>query len=410
MQVGRRLCSCALAPLSLVAAVHAAGAGLPAPEELLGHGPVPCTQRLSCSFFDDILVVVHFNPIRLEWVDPVLDFVGAFALHPNATRQGRAALDYLYVGRRGTRVHLVDSREGQCDHHDVAVAMRLYPAFTGYLSLSHEDLLLSFWNLAEPGRLAKGAVWRQRPDRVDKRRIRGSGETPQVAAIRRAMSRFSVSDAHRAGNPALTMAPCSGVYYVPRSVAAKFTEYSSYLWAVSSYQEIATPILLGAVTEAPYLSLHGRLDWGRRRQRYRRHFVMGLDFMHPVRCNSELWARLTAAAARGEQLNRTPPHDLWTRCFRCDEYPEALWASKGRLHSCSEGCGEAPPPALGTLGPDVGVVSVRRRAVLPPGEDAHEGFWTPDARARMFARFSLLNATGLAARPLASTAGSKGHG
>eukprot|EP01061_Rhynchopus_euleeides_P043855 TRINITY_DN7667_c0_g1_i4.p1 TRINITY_DN7667_c0_g1~~TRINITY_DN7667_c0_g1_i4.p1 ORF type:complete len:194 (+),score=33.83 TRINITY_DN7667_c0_g1_i4:84-665(+) len=120
-----------------------------------------CVQRATCSYFSDILVIIHLNPQRFDWVEPVLNFALKFVPHVMLTsipesdkmrnmssQEQRAYLDHLVIGDKRRYVHLIDNGFGLTGaHHDIVKAMQLYPNYTGYLYWAHEDALPGFWNM-----------------------------------------------------------------------------------------------------------------------------------------------------------------------------------------------------------------------------------------------------------------------
>eukprot|EP01062_Namystynia_karyoxenos_P016948 TRINITY_DN16243_c0_g1_i1.p1 TRINITY_DN16243_c0_g1~~TRINITY_DN16243_c0_g1_i1.p1 ORF type:complete len:521 (+),score=172.88 TRINITY_DN16243_c0_g1_i1:98-1564(+) len=394
------------------AAAAAAQAADPLNSKLLGHGGVVCTQRTSCDYFADVLVVVHLNPIRIDlWIDALLLYYGLFVprlvfysvLQPGA-RQGLDAEDVLYAGKLRTRVQLVDDRLGQSDYWDVAHAWRRWPRFAGYM-LVHDDMLVNWWALADAARLPLAKVWRQEPeakgaynldDPVLRRWNPGEPKGTHLARwkqVRRALDRFDAADVGKLRGKGM-VAKVSGVWYVPAALMPKLARYAKVLWEEGCFIENATPCLLACVAEdGGYAPLSGRLDWGKRRYRYKAKFQFARqDFYHPVRASGELLTRLLDLARRRQVHADEDTEAFWESCFTCDEYPSQWWREKGRFHSCAAGCdstAEAARPSISS-----GLVQIRRVSVLPPGELEHEGFWDAEWTRRIFARYTLINASG----------------
>ena len=106
-----------------------------------------CTQKKICEYFKDILVVLHLNPQRFDWLEHILQYAQNFAPNiilttiPDSTltrnmtfAEQRAYLDHLTLHNppHYRYIHLIENKFGLTgDHHDIVKAMELYPNYTG---------------------------------------------------------------------------------------------------------------------------------------------------------------------------------------------------------------------------------------------------------------------------------------
>eukprot|EP01062_Namystynia_karyoxenos_P027706 TRINITY_DN2118_c0_g5_i2.p1 TRINITY_DN2118_c0_g5~~TRINITY_DN2118_c0_g5_i2.p1 ORF type:complete len:598 (+),score=104.06 TRINITY_DN2118_c0_g5_i2:138-1796(+) len=299
-----------------------AGAGLawpmgnrtrrPPREELLGHSGERCTQQPSCGFFSDVLVLLHINPQRFEWVDPLVQLNTRFLphlvlfslIHPRSIARNVSAwskvhfagypeeaipeaernrvLDVLYIGPRRTRVWLVDSRgQSQGDHHEVTVAHRLWPDYRGYLSWQDDDALVSWWTMAAADRgLDKNAFWAlpsqgrdgrdlgacrrgQRCKRPAMRVRRGRGGHTNtwiqdqqflkpLAELAKVQERLAKAQSFPDPGFLRLHNGMAFMYYVPAAAVPLWANISAPMLEEGMFLEFATPTMLNAVA--------GRLD------------------------------------------------------------------------------------------------------------------------------------------------------
>eukprot|EP01062_Namystynia_karyoxenos_P030349 TRINITY_DN22688_c0_g1_i1.p1 TRINITY_DN22688_c0_g1~~TRINITY_DN22688_c0_g1_i1.p1 ORF type:complete len:547 (+),score=51.14 TRINITY_DN22688_c0_g1_i1:99-1739(+) len=333
---------------------------------MLGHAGAKCDQEPSCSFFSDVLVLLHANPARLEWVDPLVKLLTRFVpnlvlftlIHPRSVslnasawrdhafvgaggfipfEQRNAALDYLYVGANRTRIYLVDTR-GQSwgDHHEVSVAARLWPGYAGYLSLQDDDCFPAWHWLGNPERgLNKSRVWSLKADRMwplaPRRCNRQSGikgrrckVNPRTVALYRQpdpTTRISAVKGMVNGKlpPAVmqnfeTYRALTPLYYVPSSALPAWRTLSEAMLREELFLEYATPSMLYAVAGPDGPQLLMGLNYmpntcGQHKQcRYLYRTQWGQlvtgrqDFLHPTRAPGELNARIQFWLDRGNQL------------------------------------------------------------------------------------------------------------
>jgi hypothetical protein len=304
---------------------------------LLPSHNITCTQGPSCQFFADVLLVVKLNPVRLLWLDLLLNFYGTGFPHIvffSSLRKGDTTSGkYLTIGAWDTRVHMIDDNYGFCDHETVAAAMRMWPGrFSGYLYLS-DDVLLEFWKLVGND---KTLVWKQKP-------------TSHVARLQEA-ERSAMQELleklpqlrHRLDIRNPPFAATSGVYYVPSSTSDVFQRASTIFLRHRTYNEWGTPIVLQLLHDAsvPFVVLHGKLVWGAKRLLARRTMLhYGLTWYHPVRASSETFARMTSLAALlhmdlPSNFTFTSEQLFTNGCYSCATHLPHLLKKKGLYHSC----------------------------------------------------------------------------
>eukprot|EP01065_Artemidia_motanka_P032443 TRINITY_DN39453_c0_g1_i1.p2 TRINITY_DN39453_c0_g1~~TRINITY_DN39453_c0_g1_i1.p2 ORF type:complete len:505 (+),score=118.05 TRINITY_DN39453_c0_g1_i1:53-1516(+) len=398
--------------------------GLPTRRELIGTDGPPCVQPRSCRFLSRTLLLIHLNPQRLEWIDAVLDLAASYA--PNiafisliepylvknctgfkiengdchgpyvADGPRHSRMDFLYLGKRQIKVHLVDSHfQIHGDHQDIATAMRLWPQFTGVISWEHEDSLVSFWRLP---RLSLDRVWRQRPHYRwpglprKKASVANSRDWKQLS---KALARISEISPQDSAKIIPQVSPGCSVYYVPMKHREKLMNYSALFLDVNGYNEVATPALLAAVADAPFEDLKGT-DLVSSKVMYNRNKNPGLfspddlDYLHPARVTSDLWARVSELSRRVVlPSNWTTKDGFWTECFTCDAYPPQNRIRKGAYHTCALGCDPKATPA--NVSELAGVVVQRGQPRMPLGEFVHEGYWDYSFLQKIFARYPQAN-------------------
>eukprot|EP01065_Artemidia_motanka_P039580 TRINITY_DN4856_c0_g1_i2.p1 TRINITY_DN4856_c0_g1~~TRINITY_DN4856_c0_g1_i2.p1 ORF type:complete len:358 (+),score=89.21 TRINITY_DN4856_c0_g1_i2:430-1503(+) len=351
------------------------------------------------------------NPIRIDlWIDSIVELYSRFVpnlaffsvLHPDAP-QGLNARGILYAGERRTKVHLVDDKVGQSDYWDVVTAWRSWPSFRGYM-LVHDDMLVNWWELCDEVRLPLSSVWQQEPDpkltyKLDDPSLRGGGVEEKGTylsrqrQIRRTLDKFDPVDVAKLQNRGLVV-KVSGVWYVPAAVLPKLERYGRMLWEENAFIENATPCLLVAVSQdGRFCALRGRLDWGKKRYRYKTKFAFAAqDYFHPVRMVGELNTRLIELADRAQVDSSQDVERFWGVCFTCDEYPHRWWREKGRFHSCRAGCRDHAQKTRPSG--SSGLVEIRNIGNMPRGELEHEGFWDASWAKRIFGRYQQMNASG----------------
>lgn len=391
--------------------------GLDTPTSFDGitKGRSTCRHEASCKFYDDVLLVVKLNPVRVLWVDLLLHYYSTgfpnIVFFSALRRSDTEVYRPMRVGCRNTLVHFVEDNYGFCDHEVVAAASAWYPQFRGYLFLS-DDVLLAFWKLTP---FSKDAVWRQ-PSK-----LRGIEE--MTDAERRAMTNVtaqlpSVRRVFPAGTKGFPFAATSGVYYVPRSAMHVFRSVSSVLYHHRTYNEWGTPIVLTvaeASAAAPTVFIPGKLQWGKKRFVAVKTMLRDRLWYHPVRASSETFARVTLWAHRAVELTsstKIPVWDLYSKCMECATHPGPHVLKKGLYHSCREASAadehrcpvlatteqsfaayteavvhlsQLPPvPATRLVGGRV-VVPKGRQGIVNPFELAHEGFWGSDVTNEVYA-------------------------
>eukprot|EP01062_Namystynia_karyoxenos_P056241 TRINITY_DN47210_c0_g1_i1.p1 TRINITY_DN47210_c0_g1~~TRINITY_DN47210_c0_g1_i1.p1 ORF type:complete len:620 (+),score=146.54 TRINITY_DN47210_c0_g1_i1:108-1862(+) len=366
-------------PGSIARLASKATGRVPTRAETLGHEGDPCQQEQSCKFFADVLVIIHINPQRTEWVDHIVHFAALFVPHlvlfsvipssmvRNKTDEERYdRIELLWVGHGPTKVHMVDSHmQIYGDHHDLATAMRLWPGFRGYLAWEHEDALIAWWNIAAPGRFDKSRPWHQPIERrlvpgntqecgawfgklprgfvpTPLRRYRRSGQNCQfggsvaasnnwqkaVPGVER-IAAINSTDAARL-LPGLTQGAV--LYYTPAWARRKILQYSRVLWEGEVYNEFAVPLLLTAACDGTAPSLFTGLNvWPDPPGRYQSvlEWRWHWDFLHPVRAVGELWARVTHEA----RTRQIPPAERYAGIDAArpvigrikQEAPDPLW-------------------------------------------------------------------------------------
>ena len=346
-----------------------------------------CTQAKTCAYFSDILVVIHLNPQRFEWLELVLDFALLFvpnvmvttipdvAVTRNLTfAEKRAYLDHLVLGPKNRYVHVIENGFGLTgDHHDVVKAMQLYPDYKGYFYWAHEDGLPGFWNMV---RYDKETVWHQpvepafsfshqlplcplkhRKHMKFGTRVKQGSRHCVVAmlpheardwnALRPALARIrndSEADYKRV-IPGVTFA--APMYYAPRTTMSRFVRYSAYLYDVRGVNEWADHVVLrAAANEGKGSSLMKAVNTWPDQGRFQsvQEFSWSNDVTHPVRPCAELYLRVSNVARRVQIHSMLPtlladeklekarlpapsgplvPGGLWSTCYTCDAYPLA---------------------------------------------------------------------------------------
>lgn len=388
---------------------HAQGAvwrGVDTPSPIARLSRADCKHHDSCTFFQDVLIVIKLNPVRVPWVDLLLNYYSTG--FPNivffsALRRSDAAMYRpLTTGCRNTTIHMIEDNYGFCDHEVVAAASSWWPNYRGYLFLS-DDVLLSFWRLTT---LCKDAVWRQ-PSK-----LRGVEE--MTDSERRAMQQVAIElprvrRVFPSGTSRFPFAATSGVYYVPSAVMSDFRDVSALLYKHRTYNEWGTPIVLTAASEAAGVTsafIPGKLQWGKKRFLAVKTLLRDKLWYHPVRASSETFTRVTMWVQSAPPLSasvKLPVSDLFShRCLECATHPAEQVIKKGLYHSCREAplhqLGKCPPiaanegewssytdvvversrlksvPATKLVGGRV-VVPPERRGSTNPFELSHEGFW-----------------------------------
>ena len=404
-----------------------------------------CNQTESCAFFEEILVIVHLNPQRLEWMEPLLDY----ALHfvPNVmittlpdTRnpannvsltadEARAYRNHLILGDKNRYVHLMDAgiMGTTGDHNDVVNAMRMYPNFRGYLYWAQEDVLPGFWNFVN---LDKDKPWFQPIQELfsfqsrtpmcssyskkwrGKRRKKGRGYCTggMIAKDARDWRKIygalgKIRNDSQADYDQIKAGAGLGLnlYYVPINMFPKFERYSAYMYEAEGYVEFATGALL-----------HASFNEGQQKEELRginiwpdshagrfnpvAEFRWPYHFTHPIRITSDILVRLRDLARETQVAsvaNTTSEAALWEVCYTCEEYSNNgsfLHSRKGRYHSCAKGCGANSSLAEPTS-PRGGRVFISKTGTVPEGEMVHEGFWNIKSSVEIYARMLADNKT-----------------
>lgn len=388
--------------------------GISAPP--LGVAKSVCKHTDVCSFYSDVLLVIKLNPVRILWVDLLLNFYGTGFPHIvffSALRHGDPVLYRpITVGSRNTTVHLVEDNYGFCDHEVVAAASAWFPEYSGYLFLS-DDVLFAFWKVIE---LSKDAIWRQ-PSK--NRGIEEMTDSERRAVRDLASELPSVRAAFPAPARSFPFAPTSGIYFVPQSAAAAFRDVSAVLYRHRTYNEWGTPIVLAAAAAASgvrTLFIPGKLQWGKKRFFALKLMHRDRIWYHPVRASGETFLRLTLwiHRVREPMVAKTTFSviDLYSdACLECATHPVNQFVKKGLYHSCRE----APPhrqemcPQVARSAHEVGTytaVVVERshlegvpatqfvggrvfvprgwRGLQNPFELAHEGFWGREVTTEVY--------------------------
>ena len=374
---------------------------------------IECSQTASCEFYKDVLLVLKLNPVRLLWLDALLNFYGTG--FPNivvfsALQKGDDSLSkWLRVGSRSVLVHLMDDNYGFCDHATVALASQRWPGYKGYMYLS-DDVLVLFWKLIG---LNKDGLWKQQPsinpksDKIDEGTLKGIEELNAAPFNLRLSTKDHL------------FAATSGVYFVPSTpeVISMFRRVSAVLLKHRSYNEWGTPLLLsivgGVVDKAfkgaagsPSLAstlqqsqtiLRGKLVWGWKRVLVKKMMFRTFQWYHPIRAAGEVFMRLTLLLHEKQMLQESRlPDDLFTaECLNCASYPLKRRQMKGLLHSCvrakdSGACTESDTKSVWPGFKDAALIGGRvvvppnRRSVDNPLELEHEGFWGKDITVYMY--------------------------
>jgi hypothetical protein len=377
-----------------------------------------CKHRESCAFFADVLLVVKLNPVRVPWVDLLLNYYSTgfpnIVFFSALRRSDATVYRPLTTGCRNTTIHMVEDNYGFCDHEVVAAASAWYPNYKGYLFLS-DDVLLSFWKLTK---LSKDAVWRQ-PSK--QRGVEEMTESERRAMLHVAIELPRVRRVFPSGTTRFPFAATSGVYYVPSVVMPDFRAVSAILYKHRTYNEWGTPIVLTASSEAngvATVNIAGKLQWGRKRFFAVKTLLRDRVWYHPVRASSESFMRMTLWAHSIPLLTastKVSVRDLFSaHCLECSTHPHDLVIKKGLYHSCREApvqlraqCprvatdeGEFSTytaavaersridgvPATTLVGGRV-VVPPDRRGASNPFELSHEGFWGGDVTQDVYTRW-----------------------
>eukprot|EP01062_Namystynia_karyoxenos_P013794 TRINITY_DN14957_c0_g1_i1.p1 TRINITY_DN14957_c0_g1~~TRINITY_DN14957_c0_g1_i1.p1 ORF type:complete len:563 (+),score=161.83 TRINITY_DN14957_c0_g1_i1:80-1690(+) len=417
--------------------------------EHLGQEGSKCTQEPSCTFFRDVLAILHINPQRPEWVPELVDLITRFVpnlvifslIHPKRTitnetlwrekvanpqvgpnrkrallrtqAERNRILDSCWLeldGAPHTKVWLMDSRlQTYGDHLEVTMAGKMWPGFTGYLAMQDDDMLTSFWRLADPARgLSKNHVWvlpglqcrvcetkplrrfKMRKGRVVTQVAKHPDWSDKHAATLKIAEELAPSFPNTSALLHIQFAYVH-LYYVPRAVMPQWTAMSRAFLAHEVYLEWATTTMLHAA-DPDRQALRGttliKLDcdpkgcWGLR-YHYRKDWNPRTDFFHPVQVGSELSARVLdwTQTRQMSDLNKTGLAGFWEKCFTCSQYNVSWWNASvpttSRLHSCTPGCTDQGQ--LLAPGPDNGVVRVRPGQAMMSGEVdwlAKGGAWT----------------------------------
>lgn len=363
------------------------------------YGGVKCSQIASCDFYSDVLLVVKLNPVRLLWLDQLLNFYGTGFPHIvfwSALRPGEKKVKWMRVGSRNVKVHLVDDNYGFCDHYTVAQSMILFPSFKGYLFLS-DDVFFAFWKTLD---WSKEVIWKQKPSTNPGAKVTDS----EKKAVKEVQAMFPQLRNTVDPNKPL-FAPTSGVYFVPRSATQKFIRLSAIFLLHRTYNEFGTPTILHYVDEGSTMYLRGKLVWGIKRVLSRRMISRPFIWYHPVRASGELFARLQHFV-RGQQLTQTSSlggDSMFSNlCMDCATWPVKLRRTKGLYHSCvadvtdtsceqkelgSTAVAEWPQfREAAQIGGKV-FVSPQRRNVTSPLELEHEGFWNQEITDFVFDKY-----------------------
>ena len=356
-------------------------------------GALRCIHKESCAFFQDKLLVVKLNPVRLHWLDFLQRFYAAgmpnvvffSSLRRGSPHDGGG--QYLQLGRFNTTVALVEDNYGFCDHYTVATAMTRYAnRFAGFVFLS-DDVMLQYWRLTN---LDVSKVWRQRP--VYGEKAAGIAMGPELKAALREMHESAPKGAFTVDMHAPPFASTSGVYYVPASLANVFVPVSKMLLKHRTYNEYGTPIVLHAAGGKNFVTLPGALVWGKKRLRARKMLSDADLWQHPVRATGELFARATVFLYTTKDLvAQLPLRDRMfdETCLSCASYPSAGRKMKAIYHSCvasehQNDCVLNPTQAALKEWPELrapeqcgGKVHVppERSHTKCPFELQHEGFW-----------------------------------
>jgi hypothetical protein len=303
--------------------------------EAATRGQIRCTQPASCAYYDDVLLVVKLNPVRLLWLDLLLRFYGTGFRHIaffSAQRED-AADSWIPVGNFDTTVHLIDDNFGFCDHQTVARSMRWWPGYAGYIFLS-DDVMFQFWRQVG---WAKDEIWRQGAE--SKRITISTKELNAIADIHAAFP--DLKPVLRASRP--PFASTSGVYFMPNADAQwtqRFVAISGILMAHRTYNEWGTPILLHCLDRNVRRRIwRGKLRWGIKRMMLRGVLNPMYHWYHPVRANGELFARATEMVTRAGAPALTADAALddsvfLGTCLDCATYPLAGRKMRALYHTC----------------------------------------------------------------------------
>eukprot|EP00760_Papus_ankaliazontas_P017812 PhM_4_TR17386/c0_g3_i6/m.32779 len=392
-----------------------------------------CTQKSSCDFYSDVLLVIKLNPVRMLWLDILLRFYGTG--FPNiiifSTMDGKDLdkTDMLYIGARRMPVHLFDDNRGFCDHHTVALAMKWFPnTFSGFIYLS-DDVQFSFWQTIG---FDKTKVWRQRTE-LRQVALSSAEMDPKMKTVIHEANLASLFPTH------IPFASTSGLYYVPKHHDKEFFRVSRILLKHRTYNEWGTPFVLHSVDKGSFAALPGKLVWRHRRLQVRGMFSFDRAWLHPVRASGELFSRLVELVhdpdfsdLRPNSIKMSTEDFFGNTCFACYTNPVAERRAKGLYHTCrlvaansqqqSKICGRKRKSIssyakehfpeyrhahnvggwVAVLGVDVNGVSNNNNKSLPGGgggtkntlEMTHEGFWNAKVSSYIFnSYYPLLNTT-----------------
>ena len=317
----------------------------PSPTAVAAYN-VTCTQRPSCTFFSDVLLVVKLKPTRLLWLDLLLNFYGTGFPHIvffSSLRKGDTADGkYLTIGTRDVKVHLVDDNYGLADHETVAAAMRKWPGrFAGFFYLS-DDVLLQFWKLLM---YDKRGSWRV-PYQLASTRRKQLSTVVIPSTVLDVMQRIA-SDARIAEHVARRVSQQSppyshinGAFYVPSFVEQSFVLLSSILRSAHCPNAYGTQLLL-TYTDEGFTRQIIPGQFADRRNLQARHLLRDatLTWYWPVRASSETFARFMLVVHESTRLSprdHFPADVLFRRaCMNCAKYPPTLAAKRGGpFHSC----------------------------------------------------------------------------
>jgi hypothetical protein len=358
---------------------------------------ITCTQGPSCRFFADVLLVVKLNPVRLLWLDILLNFYGTGFPHIvffSSLRKGDTTSGkYLTIGTRDVKVHLVDDNYGVADHETVATAMRMWPGrFSGYLYLS-DDVLLEFWKLLFFDKRGSWRVPFQVASLQTKRLTNLVIPEAVVSAIRAVSAdpRIESVVAQRVVESSPPFSFINGVFYVPASVSPLFATLSGILRAHHCPNAYGTQMLLSYTDEGfTKQIIPGKYGGRRGLQPLSLLRDSSLIWYWPVRATSESFARFMLVVHGTTRLGVNDHFDVDTLfrsvCMNCAKYPPLLAARRGPFHSCfaahmSE-CAASKEPAV----PGGGDQRRRRYGEVPDPASGGLLFVPPD---RMLVRSPL---------------------
>ena len=309
----------------------------------VSHYNMSCTQGPSCRFFRDVLLVIKLNPVRLLWLDILLNFYGTgfpnivffSSLRKGDTSSGK----YLTIGSRDVKVHLIDDNYGFCDHETVAAAMAMWPGqYSGYLFLS-DDVLLEFWKLLYFD--LKGS-WRVSFQLAGTKKS-STVTIPQAVtnAIRaiHADPRIDPSMAGRVREESPPFSFINGVFYVPSSASQQFIVLSDILKRSHCPNAFGTQMILSYVDEGfTKQIIPGKYAGRRSLQPVVLLRDATLTWYWPVRATSETMARMmivvheTDALGVQDHFSATTLFDKY--CMNCAKYPQLLASRRGPYHNC----------------------------------------------------------------------------